>query len=97
MFYDKEMICQECGGLFLFTAGEQGYYIDQGFLHEPVRCAGCREQRRRTKSRGRALTVVPCAECGTVAQVPFIPKQGRPVFCDTCYERLKEAVPAGVV
>lgn len=45
-FYkDMELICRGCGTTFIFTAGEQEFYADKGFLHEPTRCPKCRTRR----------------------------------------------------
>ncbi len=40
-----ELICRSCGEKFIFTAGEQEFYADKGFLHEPTRCPRCRTRR----------------------------------------------------
>ncbi len=45
-FYrDMELICRSCGEKFIFTAGEQEFYADKGFLNEPTRCPRCRTRR----------------------------------------------------
>jgi DNA-directed RNA polymerase subunit RPC12/RpoP len=45
-FYkDMELVCRNCGQTFIFTAGEQEFYADKGFLHEPTRCPRCRTRR----------------------------------------------------
>jgi DNA-directed RNA polymerase subunit RPC12/RpoP len=45
-FYkDMELVCRNCGQTFIFTAGEQEFYADKGFLHEPTRCPRCRSRR----------------------------------------------------
>jgi hypothetical protein len=50
-FYkDMELICRNCGEKFIFTAGEQEFYADKGFLHEPTRCPRCRGGRRDSDS-----------------------------------------------
>lgn len=28
-----------------------------------------------------------CADCGAECEVPFVPKEGRPVFCRACYPK----------
>lgn len=43
---DKEIVCKDCGKTFLFTIGEQDFYKQKGFEHEPVRCAECRKKRK---------------------------------------------------
>lgn len=46
-FYkDMELVCRSCGATFIFTAGEQEFYADKGFLNEPTKCPKCRGARR---------------------------------------------------
>ena len=33
----------------------------------------------------RQMFDATCSNCGKATQVPFQPKQGRPVFCRDCY------------
>jgi hypothetical protein len=40
-----ELTCRACGVKFIFTAGEQEFYADKGFLHEPTKCPKCRGRR----------------------------------------------------
>ena len=92
-FEDKTLSCRDCGAEFLFTAGEQWFYLDRGLLNEPHRCPGCRTARRRPRATGangtREMTQVTCAGCGTPAQVPFVPRLDRPVYCDDCFTRVR--------
>ena len=44
-YKDMPLNCQSCGQSFIFTAGEQEFYADKGFLHEPTRCPRCRAER----------------------------------------------------
>jgi len=30
---------------------------------------------------------VTCSDCGQEAEVPFEPKEGRPVYCRDCYQK----------
>ena len=32
MYEDKTLICKECGNEFVFTAGEQEFYAEKGFV-----------------------------------------------------------------
>lgn len=97
-FEDKSLTCRDCGGTFVFTAGEQGFYLEKGLLNEPQRCGSCRASRRRDRGNGsgstRETTTVSCAECGGEATVPFVPRHDRPVFCSNCYEVARAAVTA---
>ncbi|MBE6815906.1 MAG: zinc-binding protein, partial [Ruminococcaceae bacterium] len=46
MYEDKTLICKECGKEFTFTAGEQEFYAEKGFVNEPQRCKECRDARK---------------------------------------------------
>ncbi len=35
----------------------------------------------------RQMFKAVCADCGTTTEVPFEPRQGRPVYCRDCFER----------
>ena len=91
---DKSLTCRDCGGTFVFTAGEQGFYLEKGLLNEPQRCATCRVNRRRERTTGgsRETTTVACASCGGNATVPFVPRLDRPVYCSTCLEQERAPV-----
>jgi len=93
MFQDKTLVCKECGENFVFTAGEQEFYAEKGFQNEPARCKNCRDLRkanngrRTTGSTGRReMHDAICAECGAPTQVPFEPKNDRPIYCSDCYQ-----------
>lgn len=93
-FEDKTITCKDCGDAFLFSTGEQGFYLEKGLLNDPQRCPACREQRRRERvSSARTTTTIVCAECGEEATVPFVPRLNRPVYCADCF-RTAAQVPA---
>ena len=46
MYEDKTLVCKECGNEFIFTAGEQEFYAEKGFVNEPQRCKACRDARK---------------------------------------------------
>ena len=98
MFQDKTLICKDCGVEFIFTAGEQGFYLEKGLLNEPQRCPTCRASRRRERASAspRAGTTIICAACGTEASVPFVPRLDRPVYCSACFQQQRLAAPAAV-
>ncbi|HXK34341.1 MAG TPA: zinc-ribbon domain containing protein [Dehalococcoidia bacterium] len=91
-FEDKSLTCRDCGNTFVFTAGEQGFYLEKGLLNEPQRCPTCRSTRRRERNGSREMTTVPCASCGGNATVPFVPRMDRPVYCSNCFERERAAI-----
>lgn len=88
---DKALTCRDCGVTFTFTAGEQAFYQEKGLLHDPQRCPSCRSNRRRERNGQppRELHPVVCAECGVQTMVPFVPRQDRPVYCSTCFDRVR--------
>lgn len=87
-YTDKTLICRDCEGEFIFTAGEQEFYAEKGFTNEPGRCNDCRSKRRRERSGGtREMHDTVCAECGEATQVPFKPTNGRPVYCSNCFSK----------
>jgi len=94
-FVDKTLRCRECGNDFTFTAGEQEFYQQKGLMNQPGRCPNCRAARRSSGNRSergpREMHTVICAECGTETQVPFLPKNDRPVYCSPCYDRVRVA------
>jgi CxxC-x17-CxxC domain-containing protein len=90
-FVDKTLKCRECGANFVFTAGEQAFFKEKGLQNDPQRCPACRAARRRERSGTgtREMHAVICAECGIPTTVPFIPRNDRPVYCATCYEKVR--------
>lgn len=95
MFEDKTITCKDCGESFLFTAGEQGFYLEKGLVNEPQRCLSCREQRRRERTAGmREVSTVICADCGEETTVPFVPHLNRPVYCSSCFDRVRSGALA---
>ncbi|RLI48449.1 DNA-directed RNA polymerase [Candidatus Bathyarchaeota archaeon] len=35
----------------------------------------------------RTMTKAVCSDCGQESEVPFVPTEGRPVYCKTCWEK----------
>ncbi len=92
-FEDKTLVCKDCGKEFIFTAGEQEFYQERGFENEPVRCRDCRDKRKRTRDGGeqRQMFTVVCADCGKETEVPFEPRNDRPVYCRDCFSKHRPA------
>ncbi len=93
---DQTLQCRDCGQEFVFTAGEQAFYNSKGFTHPPTRCPDCRAARKGQERGGgggyssqrapREMYTAICANCGREAQVPFQPRDDRPVYCSDCYQ-----------
>ncbi len=88
MYTDKTLICKDCGKEFVFTAGEQEFYAEKGFENEPQRCRDCRNARKQARNAGgpRQMFDAVGAECGKPCQVPFEPRNDRPVYCSECFK-----------
>jgi hypothetical protein len=74
-FVDRLLTCADCGGEFVFTAGEQLFFLDKQFKNDPKRCKPCKS-RRSSQAAGatpgspaaagisRTETRTECSECG---------------------------------
>lgn len=85
MFEDRALPCRECGGTFVFTAGEQEFYQSRGFEHEPNRCPECRAARKGSRRPQRESSEIVCAGCGVTTEVPFRATGAKPLYCRECY------------
>ena len=94
-YVDKDLTCVECGGGFTFSAAEQEFFAAKGLTNEPKRCPQCRQARKQQRGswdgyrRQREMHSAVCAECGKETQVPFEPREGRPVYCSDCYTKVR--------
>ncbi|HMH15442.1 MAG TPA: zinc-ribbon domain containing protein [Edaphobacter sp.] len=105
-FVDRLLTCTDCGGEFIFTAGEQLFFFDKQFKNDPKRCKPCKSKRSSVALRpgsgpaaaglSRTETRTECSECGIQTTVPFKPTQGRPVLCRQCFQTKQRAVVPGV-
>ena len=94
-FENKSLQCSDCGATFSFSAEEQEFFASKGYTNEPKRCPSCREARKATRygntgsgyRAGRQMYSVVCAQCGKETEVPFEPREGRPVYCSECYNK----------
>ena len=105
-FVDRLLTCVDCHGQFVFTAGEQIFFLDRQFKNDPKRCKPCKAKRAVLGARPgpggvaatagliRTETRTECSECHIETTVPFKPTQGRPVLCRQCFQT-RRAQPAG--
>jgi len=88
---DKTLTCRDCGAEFTFTASEQDFFAEKGFTNEPTRCRDCRVARKSSNGQSsggrREMFPATCAECGKETQVPFQPREDRPVYCSECFSQ----------
>lgn len=95
-FVDRLLTCIDCGGEFIFTAGEQLFFLDKQFKNDPKRCKPCKSRRSAASAApgsgpaaagiSRTETRTECSQCGISTTVPFKPTQGRPVLCRQCFK-----------
>jgi CxxC-x17-CxxC domain-containing protein len=96
-FTDKTLQCTDCGAEFTFTVGEQEFFASKGFTNEPRRCTDCRRSRKQDQGGyggggyQRRMYPAVCAECGIDTEVPFEPRENRPVYCSTCFSSVGSA------
>lgn len=91
MYQDRFLTCRDCSQSFTFSAGEQAFYASKSLQNDPQRCPGCRAiaKRARSASGPREYHAAICASCGGQAMVPFSPRSGRPVYCSTCFDKVR--------
>ena len=96
-FQDKSLQCSDCGITFTFSADEQEFFASKGYTNEPKRCPSCRQSRKSARygnsgygsQSRRQMYPAVCAQCGKNTEVPFEPREGRPVYCRDCYNTTK--------
>src|SRR5512133_597190 len=103
-FADRTLTCRNCGAEFTCTAGEQEFYANKGFSNDHTRCSACRASHRAQRSTGvlsegrvgarmergpRQTFTTVCASCGGEAQVPFTPRGDKPVYCSSCFSKMR--------
>src|SRR3954469_4235274 len=77
---DKSIKCRDCGEEFVFTGGEQAFYKERGFQHEPTRCRRCREEKKRQGGGMMAggLSASPVMSTGGA------PREVHEAVCSSC-------------
>ena len=102
-FQNKTLSCADCGAAFDFTAEEQEFYQTKGYTNEPKRCSSCRAARKSERGGGssyggsssygspRQMFAATCVTCGKQTEVPFEPRNGRPVYCSDCYRKVQSS------
>ncbi len=95
-YEDRNLTCVECNSEFVFSADDQQYHAERGY-EDPKRCPSCRQAKRAGGGGGggyggggsRQMYDAVCADCGSDCQVPFQPRQDRPVYCSDCFSKHK--------
>ncbi|MFC1899903.1 CxxC-x17-CxxC domain-containing protein [Chloroflexota bacterium] len=98
-FENKSLQCSDCGVTFTHSIEDQEFYESKGYTNEPKRCPECRQakkaQRNGNSSYGsssqRQMFPAVCADCGKETEVPFEPREDRPVYCSDCYRKVRSS------
>jgi CxxC-x17-CxxC domain-containing protein len=96
-YQDKVLQCRDCGLDFVWTSGEQAFFASKGLLNQPSRCPSCRAAAKAARQSGtvyagggsgrpREFFPAVCDRCGMQTQVPFLPRNDRPVYCSSCFD-----------
>lgn len=99
-YTEKSIQCTDCGATFAFTVEEQEFFASKGYTNEPKRCLSCRQARKTERSGSgggggygdrspRQMFPAVCAQCGKDTEVPFEPRDGRPVYCSPCFQKTR--------
>jgi CxxC-x17-CxxC domain-containing protein len=94
VYQDRSLTCRDCGESFVFSSGEQEFFASKGLVNDPQRCPSCRAAAKRARSTGapgggREYHAAVCNSCGGQAIVPFQPRNDRPVYCSSCFDKVK--------
>ncbi len=105
-FVDRLLTCVDCHGQFVFTAGEQIFFLDKQFKNDPKRCKPCKCKRPRSAhaparrpSRPGSHAPRPAPSAPSVISrppCPSSPPRVGPVLCRQCFQtkRAQISVPA---
>jgi CxxC-x17-CxxC domain-containing protein len=96
VFEDRTLTCRDCGDDFIFSGGEQRFFSEKGLQNVPQRCPSCRANAKRVRMGGpREYHAAVCNACGNQAMVPFAPRTDRPVYCSSCFDKVRAGlIPA---
>jgi CxxC-x17-CxxC domain-containing protein len=68
-----------------------GYSSNSGGYSSGGYSSGGYGERRGAPRADRPMYTVTCANCGKEAQVPFLPRGDKPVYCDDCFRQRRPA------
>jgi CxxC-x17-CxxC domain-containing protein len=97
VYSDRSLTCRDCSESFVFSAGEQAFFASKGLTNDPQRCPTCRAAAKTARSANpggaREYHAAVCNSCGNQAMVPFQPRNDRPVYCSSCFDKVKSGAP----
>jgi CxxC-x17-CxxC domain-containing protein len=98
VFQDRSLTCRDCGESFVFSSGEQAFFASKGLTNDPQRCVSCRAAAKSARNgapgASREYHAAVCNSCGQQAMVPFQPRHDRPVYCSSCFDKVRAEAAA---
>jgi CxxC-x17-CxxC domain-containing protein len=96
VFEDRVLTCRDCSEEFIFSSGEQAFFASKSLQNDPQRCPNCRAAAKRARTVGgpREYHTAICGDCGGQATVPFAPRNDRPVYCSSCFDKVRASSAA---
>lgn len=90
MYTDETLNCADCAQPFTFSASQQEFFAEKGYTNKPTRCQDCRDARKSQRGGGsarpqREMFAAVCAACHKPTEVPFKPRNDKPVYCRDCF------------
>ena len=92
MFQDRSLTCRDCAGEFTFSSGEQTFFCQQRTARttpSDARPAGPSPSAPGPVGGPREFHAAICGSCGGQAMVPFAPRNDRPVYCSSCFDKVR--------
>lgn len=86
---DKQLVCRDCGNKFIWTAGEQKFFLDKGLQNIPKRCKVCTASNKNKLREKHPMWWIKCKSCGKKNEVPFEPTTDD-IYCEDCFKKLQE-------
>ena len=83
---EKTLVCKDCGNKFIWTTGEQKFFLDKGLQNIPKRCKICANEYKNKLREKHPMFWIKCNGCGKKTEVSFEPKSEK-VFCEECFRK----------
>lgn len=83
---EKTLVCKDCGNKFIWTTGEQKFFLDKGLQNVPKRCKICSASYKNQLREKHPMWWIKCAHCGKRAEVSFEPKTEK-IYCEDCFHK----------
>ncbi|HOX40907.1 MAG TPA: zinc-ribbon domain-containing protein [bacterium] len=83
---DKTLYCIDCGDKFIWTAGEQKFFLEKGLQNLPKRCKICTAKNKSKLREKHPMWWLKCRRCGKRNEVPFEPISND-ALCEDCFKR----------